>query len=193
MIRYFFGVSISLVLCIFIFYLLALGHTQRININDLTKKSYQFYTLYKPKSEKPKPTKTIKKKMPKIEKKPPKSSKPQSKAIATQTTDKVQDIAEEVVDVTELDQAVQIIRPIIPRYPDIAQKAGIEATVMLNLIVNEKGSVEFVTVVYCSKPGYNFEKNAIDAAKKLRFEPFLKNGNPVKVTLVYPIQFVLIE
>jgi len=172
MIRYFFGVSISLVLCIFIFYLLALGHTQRININDLTKKSYQFYTLYKPKSEKP---------------------KPQSKAIATQTTDKVQDIAEEVVDVTELDQAVQIIRPIIPRYPDIAQKAGIEATVMLNLIVNEKGSVEFVTVVYCSKPGYNFEKNAIDAAKKLRFEPFLKDGNPVKVTLVYPIQFVLIE
>lgn len=193
MIRYLFGISTSLVLCIFIFYLLALGHTQRININDLTKKTYQFYTLYKPKPEKPKPTKPIKKRMPKIEEKPHKSSQPQSKAIATQTTDKVQEVAEDVVDVTELDQAVQIIRPIIPRYPDIAQKAGIEATVMLNLIVNEKGNVEFVRVVYCSKPGYNFEKNAIDAAKKLRFEPFLKDGSPVKVTLVYPIQFVLIE
>ncbi len=95
--------------------------------------------------------------------------------------------------IADLDQEVQIIRPVIPRYPDIAQKAGIEATVMLDIIVDEKGDVAFVKVMYCSKPGYGFEKNAVDAAKKLRFEPFLQAGIPVKVKLVYPINFVLVE
>ena len=49
MIRYCFGVSISLALCLFIFYGIALQHFQRIDITAIGKTPRKFYTLYKPK------------------------------------------------------------------------------------------------------------------------------------------------
>ena len=193
MIRYCFSVGVSLVVCLVIFYGIALQHFQRIDIEDIGKTPRQFYTLYKPKQVEP-IKKVQKKPIPKKRKKPIEKPKPkQVKSFSQETVDEVQDVIDEVADIADLDQEVQIIRPIVPRYPDIAQKAGIEATVMLNIIVDEKGNVAFVKVVYCSKPGYGFEKNAIDAAKKLRFQPFLQDGNPIKTKLVYPINFVLVE
>ena len=193
MIRYCFGVGVSLAVCLVIFYGIALQHFQRIDIEAIGKTPRQFYTLYKPKPVEP--IKRIQKKpIPKKLKKPIEKSKPkQVKSFSQETVEEVQDVIDEVTDIVDLDQDVQIIRPIVPRYPDIAQKAGIEATVMLDIIVDEKGNVAFVKVVYCSKPGYGFEKNAIDAANKLRFEPFMQEGIPVKVKLVYPINFVLVE
>ena len=193
MIRYCFGVSISLALCLFIFYGIALQHFQRIDITAIGKTPRKFYTLYKPKPIDPiknvPQQKPVPKKPDQIIEKP----KQQTTALSRKTVSEVQDRVDTVADIADLDQEVQIIRPVIPRYPDIAQKAGIEATVMLDIIVDEKGDVAFVKVMYCSKPGYGFEKNAVDAAKKLRFEPFLPAGIPVKVKLVYPINFVLVE
>ena len=193
MIRYCFGVSISLALCLFIFYGIALQHFQRIDITAIGKTPRKFYTLYKPKPIDPiknvPQQKPVPKKPDQIIEKP----KQQTTALSRKTVSEVQDRVDTVADIADLDQEVQIIRPVIPRYPDIAQKAGIEATVMLDIIVDEKGDVAFVKVMYCSKPGYGFEKNAVVAAKKLRFEPFLQAGIPVKVKLVYPINFVLVE
>ena len=193
MIRYCFGVSISLALCLFIFYGIALQHFQRIDITAIGKTPRKFYTLYKPKPKDPiknvPQQKPVPKKPDQIIEKP----KQQTTALSRKTVSEVQDRVDTVADIADLDQEVQIIRPVIPRYPDIAQKAGIEATVMLDIIVDEKGDVAFVKVMYCSKLGYGFEKNAVDAAKKLRFEPFLQAGIPVKVKLVYPINFVLVE
>ena len=98
-----------------------------------------------------------------------------------------------VKNITDINQAAQIIRPVIPKYPDIAQKAGIEATVMLEIIVDEQGNVAHCHVLHCSHPGYKFEINAIDAAKKLKFKPFLQQTTPIKVKLIYPIHFILME
>ena len=144
MIRYCFGVSISLALCLFIFYGIALQHFQRIDITAIGKTPRKFYTLYKPKPIDPiknvPQQKPVPKKPDQIIEKP----KQQTTALSRKTVSEVQDRVDTVADIADLDQEVQIIRPVIPRYPDIAQKAGIEATVMLDIIVDEKGDVAFV-------------------------------------------------
>lgn len=186
---------LSLLLCYLIFSNLAQSQHSRININQLRKQSTIFYTTYNKKKILPKPQKKIqktkKKQAQKQEKKIiPKKEKTSSPIIKknpqTQETSPVKDI-------TELTQAANIIRPVIPKYPEIAQKAGIEATVILEIIVDEKGNVAHSNILHCSQPGYKFEKNAQNAANELKFKPFLQDNKPIKVKLIYPIQFVLIE
>ena len=176
-----------------IFYGLATLHIQPISIQDLEKKPTLMYKLYKPKRLPTKPKAIQTKKTKPVPQKKPKTKKITQKKISQQISKPVQAKQETIHPITELTQEAKIIHPVIPKYPAIAQKAGIEATVFLELIINLKGSIENVSVAFCSHPGYEFEKNAIEAAKKLRFEPFIQNGAAIKVKLVYPINFVLIE
>ena len=187
---------LSFLCCFLIFLAIASKHTQRINLEQLTQTPTLFYSIYKPTPEKKSPTKPpVKKPKPSKKKPPPKKSLPkqQQPSRKTDPTPQPQTTAETIQDITQINQQAQVIRPVTPKYPTIAQKSGIEATVMLEIIVDEKGNVAHAKAVYCSQPGYNFEKNAIQAAKKLRFEPFIENNIPIKVKLIYPIDFLLIE
>jgi TonB family protein len=176
-----------------IFYGLAALHIQPISIQDLTKKPTLMYKIYKPKRFPTKPKPIEQKKKEPVKKKKPEKQKTAPKKVSRQVSETVPSKEQTVTPITELTQDAKIIHPIIPKYPSIAQKAGIEASVFLELIINEKGRVAHVSVAFCSQPGYDFEKNAIEAAKKLRFDPFIQNGTAIKVKLVYPINFVLIE
>ena len=98
-----------------------------------------------------------------------------------------------MTDIAELDQEAVVVKPITPKYPKIAQKAGIEGQVILEIIINEKGRVIDAKVLHVTQKGFDFEKNALEAVKKLYFEPFIKEGEAIKVKVIYPIQFVLIE
>lgn len=195
MIRSFLGaIFASSIFTIIIFYTLALSHIRPISLDDLNKKPTLLYRIYKPKRLPKKAQPVIKKQKPPVKKIKQKQRKTISKKISrTISKDTISKKEESPTPITELSQEAKIIHPVIPKYPPIAQKAGIEASVFLEMIINEKGKVEYVSVAFCSHPGYNFEKNAIEAAKKLRFEPFIQDGNPIKVKLVYPINFVLVE
>ena len=185
---------VSGILTIIIFYTLALSHIRPISLDDLTKKQTLLYKIYKPKRLPKKAQPIIKKQNPPEKKIKQKKRKIIPKKISrTVSEDTISKKAESPTPITELSQEAKIIHPVIPKYPPIAQKAGIEASVFLEMIINEKGKVEHISVAFCSHPGYDFEKNAIDAAKKLRFEPFIQKGKPIKVKLVYPINFVLVE
>ena len=83
--------------------------------------------------------------------------------------------------------------PVIPKYPEIARKAGIQAEVLIELIIDEAGRVIHTKVIKVSEKGYGFEDSAIDAIKRLRFKPVEQNGRPIKVKVIYPIHFVLVE
>ena len=76
------------------------------------------------------------------------------------------------------------------KYTEEAKQAAIEGTVVLDLIVDEKGRAREVQVV--SGLGHGLTEAAIAAVKECRFSPGEKDGTPVPVRVRgFKIRFVL--
>ena len=75
------------------------------------------------------------------------------------------------------------------KYPEIARKAGIEGTVLLDVVVDTNGAVADVTVK--NGIGGGCDEEAVRAAKTLHFTPGYTDGKPVRMKIVLPIRFVL--
>jgi TonB family protein len=74
-------------------------------------------------------------------------------------------------------------------YPTEARNRGLEADVELELEIDREGAVTSVRVV--TARGHGFDEAAELAARKLRFEPALRNGKPAKARIRYRYAFVL--
>jgi periplasmic protein TonB len=70
----------------------------------------------------------------------------------------------------------KIVRQPSPRYPEQAMRQGIEGSVTLDFLIEADGSVGDVRVVEASPSGV-FEREAIQAIRRARFEP---PGQPVR-------------
>lgn len=77
----------------------------------------------------------------------------------------------------------------IPSYPQIARRLGKEGRVVLRLTINERGEVVNIEVIE-SAP-YGFTESAVDAVKKSRFSPAMKDGKPVTCRAILPVRFIL--
>jgi len=173
----------SVVITLFFFLVLAYMNADRINLKAIHSTPTTFYKRYRPKVVVPPKPKA---------KQPVKQKKTLQKTKRSRSIS--QDVMEEtVVDISELQDDVVVIQKVIPKYPDVARKSGIECKVLLEVVISEKGRVISAKVVYASQEGYGFKKNALKAVKRLRFDPVLQDGAPVKVKVIYPIDFVLIE
>lgn len=77
-----------------------------------------------------------------------------------------------------------------PRYPTEAEKAGLEATVTLQLDINSQGRVTRAAVV--DPAGHGFDEAAMEAAEKLEFEPARRpDGAPFAARILYRYSFTL--
>jgi periplasmic protein TonB len=76
-----------------------------------------------------------------------------------------------------------------PRYPFDMKVAKIEGKVIMLLTVDTTGHVIDVEVLNSTNP--SFEAPAIEAARKWRFEPGLKDGVPVSFKMNLPMVFSL--
>jgi TonB family protein len=85
-------------------------------------------------------------------------------------------------------QESKIIRRVPPIYPELARRAGVEAVVILEVIVDEEGNVTNVRVLR-SHP--LLEQAAIDAVKQWKYSPTLVNGEPVPVVATVMVEFKL--
>ena len=87
-----------------------------------------------------------------------------------------------------------VIRPPIkvfdvrPVYPDDAQAAGIQGTIILGVVIGKDGAV-IEAMVLRSIP--ELDRAAIDAVRQWRFQPTLVNGEPVEVEMSVTVQFTL--
>lgn len=71
-----------------------------------------------------------------------------------------------------------------PTYPPEAEKAGLEATVSLQLDIDREGKVKGAVVI--EPAGNGFDEAAVEAAKKLQFEPARKpDGTAVPARIFY--------
>lgn len=94
---------------------------------------------------------------------------------------------DEAVDVQELEKRPEPISQAAPAYPTELRKAKVEGLVTLVFVLNEEGRVEDPRIENSSRP--EFEKPALEAVRKWRFRPGVKDGQPVKTYLRYPIRF----
>lgn len=90
-------------------------------------------------------------------------------------------------DVSELEQRPQPVSQVSPGYPAELRKAKIEGTVTVAFVVTEDGRVDDPRVEKSSRP--EFEKYAIEAIRKWRFKPGMKEGKPVQCYLRQPFRF----
>jgi len=75
------------------------------------------------------------------------------------------------------------------KYPEIAQKAGIQGKVYLLAFVNENGGVDDVKVI--KGLGGGCDEAAIKAVKNTKFKPGKNKGKAVKVKFSLAIKFKL--
>ena len=79
------------------------------------------------------------------------------------------------------------IRPV---YPEIAQEAGIEGTVVVQVFVDKKGRVKD-TLVLKGIPNTGLDEAAVTAIKKTRFRPAKQRERAVGVWISIPVNFRL--
>ena len=82
------------------------------------------------------------------------------------------------------------ITPIRPVYPEIAQEAGIEGTVVVQVFVDKKGRVKD-TLVLKGIPNTGLDEAAVTAIKKTRFRPAKQRERAVGVWISIPVNFRL--
>ncbi len=76
------------------------------------------------------------------------------------------------------------------KYTDEARDAGIEGTVMLDLVVGEDGKARDIKVV--KGLGHGLDEAAIAALARCRFKPGLRNGQAVAVQLrAFKVRFFI--
>ena len=94
---------------------------------------------------------------------------------------------EEFVWVEVLPEPVRMIKP---AYPELAQQAGVEGTVIVKALVGKNGRVLDVRLDPTRQvPLLN--EAALAAAREWRFTPALANGKPVAVWTAIPFRFRL--
>ena len=88
------------------------------------------------------------------------------------------------------DDPPQPLSEIRPVYPEIAQEAGIEGTVVVQVFIDKKGRVQD-TVILKGIPNTGLDEAALKAIRKTRFRPAKQRERPVGVWISIPVNFRL--
>lgn len=90
-------------------------------------------------------------------------------------------------DVSELEKRPEVVAQVAPTYPAELRKAKIEGSVTLVFLLSEEGRVEDPRVENSTRT--EFEKPALEAVRRWRFRPGMKDGQPVKTHMRLPLRF----
>ena len=92
--------------------------------------------------------------------------------------------------VADPDTPVEILSKPAPVYTAEAKSLKIEGEVVLKVVFVSSGKLQVLDVV--SRLGHGLDEAAIEAAKKIRFKPARRDGQPVDHTAVLRIVFQLV-
>ncbi len=98
-----------------------------------------------------------------------------------------------VFDATDVSQMPECLKASPPKYPEEAKIWGIEAIVILQLVVDENGDVISVKVLHSKARRFRkrFIETAIVAVKQYKFRPAIHDGKPVPCSTKITIRFRL--
>lgn len=89
--------------------------------------------------------------------------------------------------VADLEKQPELIASVAPKYPSELRKAKVEGNVTILFVLDENGRVEDARIDKSSRP--EFEEPALEAVRKWKFKPGLKDGEPVRTYMKLPIKF----
>ena len=93
-----------------------------------------------------------------------------------------------------VDELPVALTPMRAPYPDTAKALGLEGTVILNLLIDTTGSVRLVEFEqHAEEPVPILDKSAVLTAKKSKWNPATKDGQPVQAWVRVPFEFKLKE
>jgi protein TonB len=95
----------------------------------------------------------------------------------------------EAFNVADLEKRPEVVVAIPPQYPADMRKAKVEGTVTIVFILDENGRLLEPRVDSSSRP--EFEKPALEALRKWKFKPGMKNGEAVRTYMRQPFRFRL--
>ncbi|MEM9597254.1 MAG: TonB family protein [Acidobacteriota bacterium] len=87
--------------------------------------------------------------------------------------------------------APRLLEQVSPTYPPIARRRGLEARVVVAVLVDTDGAVERSLIKSSTAEGAGFEAAAADAARRSRFQPGLANDVPVRTWAELVFEFRL--
>ena len=93
-------------------------------------------------------------------------------------------------EIGEIDGPLIPVVKIPPPYPFRARRMGIEGSVRIEFLVNEKGNVEKLKILDANPPNI-FEQSVKRTVLSWRFKPGTLEGEPVKVRAMTTIRFSL--
>lgn len=83
----------------------------------------------------------------------------------------------------------EIVRQVQPKYTELARRTGVQGTVIVEAIIDEKGDVTNVRVLRGLPMG--LDRAAVDAIQQWRFRPATLNSKPVKVYYTLTVNFTI--
>ncbi|NDV19834.1 TonB family protein [Pseudodesulfovibrio sp. JC047] len=92
----------------------------------------------------------------------------------------------------EVDDIPQVVRSIPPVYPYAAKRNRVEGKVVVRLLVTAKGTPEHLSIESSTPEGV-FDKAAVNAAKRWRFQPGKYKGEAVDTWVLLPFIFELTQ
>jgi protein TonB len=99
--------------------------------------------------------------------------------------------AQEVFSVGNGVNAPTVIRQVKPEYTTQAQANRIEGTVLMNVVVQDDGTVGPVSVERSLDTMFGLDEQAVKAMKAWSFKPGTKDGKPVAVRVHVEMTFTL--
>jgi TonB family protein len=92
---------------------------------------------------------------------------------------------------TPFDEPPVSINSVMPNYPDLARRTGLEGVVWLEVLIDNDGNVRDVSVTKSNNKDMGFEDAATAAAWKSIWKPAISNGLPIAVRVTYSVVFKL--
>ena len=83
----------------------------------------------------------------------------------------------------------QVVKQVLPEYPEIAKRVGLEGRVTVKLWVDKAGNPHQASVLISNSELFN--QPAIDAVMQYKFTPAIMNNGPVSVWVTIPFVFKL--
>jgi periplasmic protein TonB len=83
----------------------------------------------------------------------------------------------------------EVVHQVQPRYTEVARRAGVQGSVIVEAIIDEQGNVDNVRVLRGLPMG--LDKAAIEAIQQWRFKPATMGSKPVKVYFTLTVNFTI--
>ena len=95
----------------------------------------------------------------------------------------------DLVDLGSVTSPPTLVKKVNPVYPQVAQTRGVEGSITVNALIDEKGNVIDTGILKGMQDDMGLVKAAETAVKKWKFEPARKDGVAVKVWKSFVIAF----